>query len=726
MGLLHAPRVDLKIKMQVRGDKEKNRRQSTRMCKRHKVTLIVFSILAFFPIPTSIAQANYVSKPADDDGPQYVSAVGNDANDGLSEKSAKLTVMAAYAALPARGGTIYIYDGSPCNSVRGAGIWIMGSDDPNYSSPPSGWTQAKGGTTFVGIPTSSSGPNGHMGRANLVSCGSSADINHPGIWISGVNSNVLFFQNLNINGAGRSIVIGEDSKHSRSGDGGSSGLSFWNVSGNPGGTAGLGPPLDIVGGSFWIYIMHCGFSGLDALNTPTANNAAAILLDGTGNDGIGYIFIDHVNLAGGGIKLNPGTVNPSIQTVDITGVDTENIHAPAAVWFTGQFNSVLVQGVHVNDPIGTLCNGSVCAIENDGSGPAENIHVADVYSSASPMVKGPMLILSQVGQPAGGAPYLSGQVGFQNGYVYGNTDASRRGFSPTAVRFANQANSSPSSWALNTGTVTTGITAPDGTTGAGRLGNRSSRGVTYFYPQKNVIVAVGDVLMAGVWERLNSGTAWPSPGGIGITGCSVKLKTPGYSSTTSLPAGPTDGEWHWSSVIAKISAVSHNPCTLGFAGQSLANGTADFYAPFYARIPAGTYADNEVMMIYYNLESFGSSCAVGTICGLPGQQLIEAQYGTLSNCRSSASPAVCGSAAAGSVVVGARSGSVLVDTTAVTANSQVFVTFDSSLGAKLGVTCNTTYDAPYVSARRPGEGFTISVASRPSANPACYSYSVIN
>ena len=412
--------------------------------------------------------------------------------------------------------------------------------------------------------------------------------------------------------------------------------------------------------------------------------------------------------------------------VDIVEVDTESVHAPAAVWFTGQFASALVQGVHVNDPIGKLCNGSVCAVENDGAGPAENIHLADVFSSASPMVKGPMLILSQVGQSPGGAPFVAGQVGFQNGYVYGNSDLSRRSFSPTAVRFANKASSSPNSWSSITGTLTTGIAAPDGTTGAGRLANGSKFGVTYFYPQKSVTVNVGDILMAGVWERLNSGASWPSPGGIGITGCAATLKTPGFSSTASLPVGPTDGDWYWASVIVKVSTVSQNPCTLGFAGQSPAHGAVDFYAPFYVHISAGTYSDDEIMMIYHNLQSYGSTCAVGTICGLPGQELVEAQYGTLANCRSHTSPASCGSAAAGEVVVTPGAGSVIVNTTALTANSQIFVMFDSSLGEKLHVLCNTAYIAAYVSARTPGERFTISVASHPNTNPACYSYLVIN
>jgi hypothetical protein len=99
---------------------------------------------------------------------------------------------------------------------------------------------------------------------------------------------------------------------------------------------------------------------------------------------------------------------------------------------------------------------------------------------------------------------------------------------------------------------------------------------------------------------------------------------------------------------------------------------------------------------------------------------------TSTNCSSAASPAVCVAAAAGSIVVAASATSVVVNTTAVTANSQIIVTYDSSLGAKLGVTCNATEPALYgVTARTAGTSFTLS-SSAPSANPACFSYAVIN
>ncbi len=102
------------------------------------------------------------------------------------------------------------------------------------------------------------------------------------------------------------------------------------------------------------------------------------------------------------------------------------------------------------------------------------------------------------------------------------------------------------------------------------------------------------------------------------------------------------------------------------------------------------------------------------------------KIGTANNCSSAASPAVCASAAAGSVVVAAAGTSVVVNTTAVTANSQIFVIYDSSLGSKLSVTCNATEPALYgVTARTAATSFTIS-SSTPITDPACFSYFIVN
>ena len=104
-----------------------------------------------------------------------------------------------------------------------------------------------------------------------------------------------------------------------------------------------------------------------------------------------------------------------------------------------------------------------------------------------------------------------------------------------------------------------------------------------------------------------------------------------------------------------------------------------------------------------------------------------ATYSTATNCSSSASPAVCGSAAAGTVVVAAAATTVVVNTSAVTANSEIFIQYDSSLGTKLGaITCNVVVALPSVTARVATTSFTITVPAAPIANPACYSYHIIN
>lgn len=99
---------------------------------------------------------------------------------------------------------------------------------------------------------------------------------------------------------------------------------------------------------------------------------------------------------------------------------------------------------------------------------------------------------------------------------------------------------------------------------------------------------------------------------------------------------------------------------------------------------------------------------------------------TSSNCSDSAGAAACGTASAGSVVVDAAATTTVVSTTAVTANSEIFVLYDSSLSARLGITCNTTVALPSVTARTAATSFTISVPVAPTVNPACYSFFLVN
>ena len=96
------------------------------------------------------------------------------------------------------------------------------------------------------------------------------------------------------------------------------------------------------------------------------------------------------------------------------------------------------------------------------------------------------------------------------------------------------------------------------------------------------------------------------------------------------------------------------------------------------------------------------------------------------NCTSGASPAVCGASVVGGVAVAAAATSLVVNTTAVTAKSRIVITMDSSLGTDLGITCNTTNIAAWVSARTAGTSFTITTASGPVTNPMCLNFILTN
>lgn len=105
--------------------------------------------------------------------------------------------------------------------------------------------------------------------------------------------------------------------------------------------------------------------------------------------------------------------------------------------------------------------------------------------------------------------------------------------------------------------------------------------------------------------------------------------------------------------------------------------------------------------------------------------VVTSTYGTATNCASFWGQ--CGSAAAGSVAFTTGANSILISTTAVTAQSQIFVQEDSSLGNVLGITCETRPGRTYLIANRtPGVSFEVTVSSAPTQAPACLSYHIVN
>lgn len=211
-------------------------------------------------------------KPALPNDPiQYVSANGNDANDGLSWGSAKLTVYAALLALPggsagvAGYGTVLLsgtvaYGGPAANQ----GMWIMGGGDANFASPPSGWLKKITSNTiniecaFPLFQTS----GGHTPACSMTG-GGNTDLVHPAIWLSSTTG--INFKNIGLsNFLNTYIKVGIDSNNNRAGTGGTSSISFDGVAWNHGLCRfGGGPGMDIGLNSFWIWIQNITGTGCD-------------------------------------------------------------------------------------------------------------------------------------------------------------------------------------------------------------------------------------------------------------------------------------------------------------------------------------------------------------------------------------------------------------------------------------------------------------------------------
>lgn len=173
--------------------------------------------------------------------------------------------------------------------------------------------------------------------------------------------------------------------------------------------------------------------------------------------------------------------------------------------------------------------------------------------------------------------------------------------------------------------------------------------------------------------------------------------------------------------IFKMTGTGPNQVTATLNTSSVSNPGSG-----YSGYSFDTIANGGVFAYYENGTATSPTAALATKAPLANPAFPKVT--TAANCSSSASPAVCGSASAGSFAIAASATSVVVDTTAVTANSQIFVQQDDTLGTKLSVTCNTGILAgpPAVTARSAATSFTVSVTAGLTVNPVCFSYSIVN
>jgi hypothetical protein len=205
--------------------------------------------------------------------------------------------------------------------------------------------------------------------------------------------------------------------------------------------------------------------------------------------------------------------------------------------------------------------------------------------------------------------------------------------------------------------------------------------------------------------RLYFGTA-----GAGSETCYVALPAGSYTATFTSTSGQ----------VCSVSVPTYPSAYLSWLfwdSNAQFNGSGCIYC-------AGNGGSGSGGINSWQLGVGDPAPASGTKFSVKGGSLNAPAYTTTPNCASTGG--TCTSAAAGSVTVAAGATSVNVATTAVTANSEIFVQFDSSLGTRLGVTCNTTVALPAVTARTAATSFVLTIPAAPVTNPACFSYYLVN
>ena len=218
-----------------------------------------------------------------------------------------------------------------------------------------------------------------------------------------------------------------------------------------------------------------------------------------------------------------------------------------------------------------------------------------------------------------------------------------------------------------------------------------------------------------------------------------------FSNVLSAPAGSATAPTFASSANSNtgmwfngtnIDITNNGTNGFEFAFTQLRVGSTTTYGWCSVSTPGScsddtAFSRDSVGVVDLGTGASGSKAGSLNLTGLTATGTVSAAlYATATNCSNSASPAVCLAAAAGSVALPTGTNPTLtVNTTAVTANSQILLNVDESLGTKLGVTCNTTLSTllnPVVTARVAGTSFTFTIGAIIATNPACVSYEIKN
>jgi hypothetical protein len=396
-----------------------------------------------------------LSDPLASNGYQYVESTGRDSNSGLSRALAKFTIYNALCSLPggncstrtAGNGIVYVNNdpatgSNMLNPTSGCGLWVMGTGDPNYASPPACWLRSptNGGFAIVGH----NGRVGHGAEATVYG-GSFSDRNHPAVWlsyISGVSiSNIVFGSS-----SRRAIILGECSNNDRTGTCRDIDISLTSVNGQIGQLE-SGPCIDLVGYGFWFYFRDVACNAASAYTPWSVGTITKFSNNGTTTTatcdiaycGMGSTYSGSVTLNSYAPAACQGTFTVTAVTSSPNTMSFTNSSCPAK----GGTNSIpaTLSGMWENSietVVTTLVNSPAAAINGHMTGgvqakqfvEGENVRqtVSGAYATligpyipGTPMITNPIIgtanaMNTWVGQTSGAvlsptaAPTLTGQT----------------------------------------------------------------------------------------------------------------------------------------------------------------------------------------------------------------------------------------------------------------------------------------------------------------------------
>lgn len=566
----------------------------------------------------ALVDANFDTLDAAITSQLYVRPTGSNSNTGLSWGKAKLDVLGAWDALPSGGGVIYFETGSYVNDAdHTAGLRIAGSGDSQYASLPAGWRQHKP-FQLIGIPSTDITGQGHYLAATL-NGGSNADTNHPLIWLSGTQGPSVF-QNIGNSSQGKAVELGLDS--TGAGATNNAFQTFDRCQFRVENGAALGPCVNITA-SYWTYFRDCELASNEQV-THTSDLRAAILVSGS-SVGHGLIWVSDTNFEGGGgikVKTTTGGTNIVLENCVQEGPSfPASVSAPlmwsSAVMDSAAAGAIILRSIEQAD---ARVGSDAAVIIAEGTDPG-----VVLCQGVNGTIQGPATIVGQGPTPGKSntyGPARYNNMGFVRGRVVGSHDGTRRTFGFAGAAQANLANQDTSTWGAVSGaaTVTTGQSAPDGSTNAAKLtaGSQQERQV---YRTSRALV-VGDWMVVGCWVK-GDGTdpVGSHEVGLGFNGASAAVYADGLSTINLDIPQVGEGEWQWVWGAKKIASVSATPAEVILALRCDSAKARYYYAPMLLHIPTGTYADSEVMEIAQNLMPYPETAIAGQVALLRGQSV---------------------------------------------------------------------------------------------------------